>query len=319
MNTIEFENTFLKYERIASGCYKCLSHSPSKHHGYCFYSRHNGPKIKIVHILADLLNIEKPEGKTTMKCKNKWCVNPRHLIAYRVRGEEDKDLSPLYRKKGEENNKAKLTEQQVIEIRKSKKMSTVLAEEYNVTPSQIRKIKQNESWKHISKRISKKPKPRREKKNPHKSVYRFDYLGKHGSSNKGWKVRFVWKGQNYQKDFSDSTNGGKQKALKKAIQWRDEKHKEIGKPNINGYIVLNPQPSNTGYVGIRKTYYRYRKNGYWYGYNCFEARWKHKGKSHVSRINIDKYGEEEALNRAIARRQLAEISMYGTTLQDMVS
>lgn len=53
---------------------------------------------------------------------------------------------------GENNGSAKLTEQKVIEIKKlllNKIPATTIAKQYGVGQSQILRIKNGESWKHI--------------------------------------------------------------------------------------------------------------------------------------------------------------------------
>lgn len=86
------------------------------------------------------------------KCDNKACVRPDHLFlgdAFdNMRDWSKKGLS--YR--GEKNNKAILTTEQVIRIKESLSLGVRvkdLAAEFGVDPTTIGKIKAGVNWKHI--------------------------------------------------------------------------------------------------------------------------------------------------------------------------
>ena len=51
--------------------------------------------------------------------------------------------------KGESNSQAKLTSNDIIEIRKSKLSSKELAKRFNMTHRHINKIRNNSVWRHI--------------------------------------------------------------------------------------------------------------------------------------------------------------------------
>lgn len=90
-------------------------------------------------------------------CDNRFCVNPDHLFA----GTQDDNMKDMMKKdrqhnpKGELNGRAKLTEEDVLYIRKSyiprhKKFSQkALAKKFRVTTTQIQAILYRQQWTHI--------------------------------------------------------------------------------------------------------------------------------------------------------------------------
>jgi len=51
--------------------------------------------------------------------------------------------------KGEKNSQSKLTEKQVLDIRKDNRVNLKIAEYYNISTATISDIKSNRTWKHI--------------------------------------------------------------------------------------------------------------------------------------------------------------------------
>jgi hypothetical protein len=100
-------------------------------------------------------------------CHNSICINPLHL----EEGTHEQNMKDMVvanrqckgmnlsiklkgikheKSRGEHNHKSKLTEEQVINIINSDKSSSKLSKEYNVSRTHILRIKNKESWKHLT-------------------------------------------------------------------------------------------------------------------------------------------------------------------------
>jgi len=91
-----------------------------------------------------------PEGMHVLhNCDVASCVNPAHLYLGddKQNGTDKAKRGRAASKRGELNGRAKLTEEQVAEIRKSHESLFVLARRYGVSKVTIKKIHYNISWK----------------------------------------------------------------------------------------------------------------------------------------------------------------------------
>ena len=120
--------------------------------GYGTISINN--KIKYIHrIIYEYFYGPIPEDKPLIlhRCDNPKCCNPMHLYA----GTDQDNMNDKRKRNrcnsvyGEKNGRAKFTEKQILEIRKSKELLIVLAKRFNVSYSTIQKIKNRKTWKHI--------------------------------------------------------------------------------------------------------------------------------------------------------------------------
>ena len=100
-----------------------------------------------------------PEGLVVRhRCDNPLCVNPWHL---ETGTHQDNMLDKILRgrtNKGSSNGRAKLTEDQVLDIVKDDRPYTAIAKEYGVDHTSVRNIKLGKSWAHLTgvKRAQKK-------------------------------------------------------------------------------------------------------------------------------------------------------------------
>ena len=95
-----------------------------------------------------------PEGKSMLhRCDNPICVNPSHLFA----GTTADNVADMWAKnranpgtsRGEKHGNAKLTSEQVKEIRASAEPGAVLAERYGISRTTISDIRRRRIWNHI--------------------------------------------------------------------------------------------------------------------------------------------------------------------------
>ncbi len=134
-----------------------------------------------------------------------------------------------------------------------------------------------------------------------KGIARIDDPGRHGV---GWYARVTFKGKTHSKYFADGAHGGKAKAFGKALEWRDTKERELGKPRTDRVIQAGRGRGGTGVTGV----YRSR--------DSYVVAWTPEpGELRREFVNIHKYGKAEALRRAIELRRRRERSTYGRNLE----
>lgn len=119
--------------------------------------RRNGKKVYVTHIVYKLEHGRLPEGICVLHhCDNPPCVNYRHLFAG-TRGDNNRDRVQKGRGGdlvGEKNGRARLTVDQVKEIRRRHAAEAAtprqLAGEYGVTAAAIRLLIKRRNWSHVA-------------------------------------------------------------------------------------------------------------------------------------------------------------------------
>ena len=82
-------------------------------------------------------------------CDMPRCVNPSHLVLGTGLENQDDKVSKARHAFGMRTAKAKLTETEVKEIRKTAGTNQHIADAYGIAPSTVSYIKNRKSWKHI--------------------------------------------------------------------------------------------------------------------------------------------------------------------------
>jgi len=120
-------------------------------HGYGI-SWFNGCFIKAHRLAWMLVGNDLPQGKFVLhSCDNPPCVEVTHLYLG-TRSDNARDMWTRKRRQrpeGELSPTAKLSNESVLSIRKSKERSVVLAAHYGVTPRTIQQIRSRETWRHL--------------------------------------------------------------------------------------------------------------------------------------------------------------------------
>ncbi len=147
-------------------------------------------------------------------------------------------------------------------------------------------------------------------KSGHKGISRIDCPER---KTVGWYVRVRLGNVTKSKFISDKAHGGKESALERAVECRNQLEQELGKPRTD-WVVVGENPRNkSGIVGVRRAVKKYKgKDGKIYLNEVYEVSWnagrEKRGRTSVS---ITKYGEAAAFRRACAIRRQKEQLMYG--------
>jgi hypothetical protein len=121
-----------------------------------------------------------------------------------------------------------------------------------------------------------------------KSITRMDYPDQHLI---GWNVRVYFRGVTHRKMFADKNYGGKIKAYRAAVEYRDKLEKRLGK--IRSERTIRPQEPGTGIRFVIKD-----------GWPVFEVFWNPSpGVLKRTSVSIEKHGYDAALERAIEIRE----------------
>lgn len=109
----------------------------------------NGKTLK-THRVSYFLEFKHLPPLLRHTCDNARCCNPFHIIP----GSQKDNMNDMVERRrstfGEKNPNAKLSEQDILEIRSSKDVSNKqLAKLFNVSSTQIQYIRSRRNWKHI--------------------------------------------------------------------------------------------------------------------------------------------------------------------------
>jgi hypothetical protein len=139
----------IEYITDDNNCWLCVSHKKRSRFGYVQLKR-NG----YVELHRYSYSINKgiiPSGMVVRHtCDIPGCFNPDHLIMGTHRDNVADRVARGRTTMGVDHFRAKLTEDNVIEIRSSSKTVSELAREYKVDYKTIQQVVQFVTWKHVS-------------------------------------------------------------------------------------------------------------------------------------------------------------------------
>jgi hypothetical protein len=134
-----------------SGCWLWNGAGVPNKWGYCRI-KSDGKKLQMVHRVAyEFHRGPIPAGLFVChRCDVPICVNPDHLFL----GTNADNVADKVRKerqvRGVKSSKAKLSPEQVLEIRASIAGARALGRQYGITHTTVGQIRQHKSWKHLS-------------------------------------------------------------------------------------------------------------------------------------------------------------------------
>lgn len=120
-------------------------------------------------------------------------------------------------------------------------------------------------------------------------------IDQEGKKTHGWYVRIFHKAKAHLKFFSDLSLGGRAASLTAALDWRDKKENELGRPRTDRYVVTKAR-TNTGIVGVSLN-----------RHNRYEVTWvTPAGKQGKTSYSATKHGQAKALAMAMEKRAQKE-------------
>jgi hypothetical protein len=136
-----------------SGCWLWMGTLNHKGYGEFYFSPEHG--IVMAHRASWAIhNGPVPEGMCVLhRCDVRSCVNPTHLFLGTV-ADNNRDMMAkgrhvAHRPKGVSNGRAKITEAQALEIKRSQEPAPVISAQYGISQSMVSQIRSGHCWKHL--------------------------------------------------------------------------------------------------------------------------------------------------------------------------
>jgi hypothetical protein len=132
-----------------SGCWLWLA--GLNHYGYGHFMMRSPKRMERAHRISYLMAGYKiPRGKKLLhSCDTRCCVNPDHLSPGTQLENMRQALARNRYCQGAAHHSSKFSESDIVEIRSSEELHTVLAGRYGVSVSTIGDIKRRRYWKHV--------------------------------------------------------------------------------------------------------------------------------------------------------------------------
>jgi hypothetical protein len=150
-------------------------------------------------------------------------------------------------------------------------------------------------------------------KSGYKGICRIDQPSK---KTHGWYVRVSFNKKQRSKFFADDRSGGKEQGLKRAVEYRNQLEKEMGKPRTDRMVMAHNPRNSSGIMGVqRKRRVVKTPEGERIVSRYFEVTWNPwPGKVCRTWVSIDELGEKAALLKACAIRREKEREIFGSVV-----
>lgn len=134
-----------------SGCLEFIGNRDKDGYGKMKF---NGKDVRSHRVAYVLAHGTIPENmQVCHSCDNPPCCNPKHLFLGTNKDNNNDKVRKMRHGIGEKNGRAKLTEEEVLEIREKYKTKKYfhkdLAKDYNVSIAVIARVTRGDSWSHV--------------------------------------------------------------------------------------------------------------------------------------------------------------------------
>lgn len=149
---------------------------------------------------------------------------------------------------------------------------------------------------------------------PHRYIRRID---NERTRTHSWHVAIRCRGHAITRHFSDSVYGGKRKALKAAVAFRDATLKQFRDAGYAVWLRRKRSPNTSGIAGVARYVNRSQTPDSSAEYPYWQAFWRDlDSKRHTRTFSVLKYGERKARQLAIAARRTAMQEMFGRAAEE---
>lgn len=142
-----------KYVVDESGCW--LWTASLNHRGYGQFAIKHGDVVRAHRYAWELANGPIPEGMHVLhRCDVRHCVKPEHLFLG-TNADNQADMDAKARRSappqrcGEANNKTRLTEAEVREVREASGAVRDIGSDYGISGATVSNIKRRKTWAHV--------------------------------------------------------------------------------------------------------------------------------------------------------------------------
>jgi len=134
-----------------SGCLLWLGAATPHGYGVVGFGGRCGVSVYVHRLAYEVAHGELLAGEHVLhRCDNPYCCNPDHLRSGMPADNTDDMIAKDRHCRGERSPAAKLTDNDILTIRKDARSLRLIALDYGVDIKQIHRIKRRENWKHVA-------------------------------------------------------------------------------------------------------------------------------------------------------------------------
>ena len=144
-------------------------------------------------------------------------------------------------------------------------------------------------------------------------MYAITRIDTESNGTRAWTVTVQRRGRIHHRYFTDGVYGGKRRALRAAIAYRDQLLTTLRPLSHRAFCSIKKKNNRSGVVGVTRLSRVQRKSGRIWKADCWVAVWPIEGKrSQQKKFSVKKYGEQGAFVLAAKARRAALKRLQGT-------